>query len=158
VPVEARDAATIVPKGMTERQAETYLRSTITQAFNTAARIKRMSPRGESPPIIIAELFFAFDDASLSRENQIMLDQAMKELNSSTEFNLELRGYADDVGETSYNLILSRTRALNVRDYLVRGVASRRLRWEGYGKLRYIPIESMEWRQRARKVEVLLVD
>jgi outer membrane protein OmpA-like peptidoglycan-associated protein len=154
--VDFRGAATIIPEGLTDLEAETYLRTLVAESFENADRIKSMESYTSDVPVIVVELFYAFDDADVGRENQIILNQVAKEINRRPEYNLELRGYADDVGEKNYNLFLSKERAEKARAYLLRNVNPGRVDSEGFGKIRYVPIASPEWRQRARKVEILL--
>ena len=148
-------AASIVPKGLNELDRETYLRATVKASFDAARRLLEMN--SSNTPVIVTELFFAFDDATISREHRILLAQVAEELRKSPQYVVEMRGYADDVGESAYNLELSRQRAQNVRNQLALLIPQIPISYQGYGKLRYVPLHAPEWRQRARKVEIVLI-
>lgn len=68
-----------------------------------------------------ADTLFGFDSAELTDDGRALLDDLMGTLTAKDliEQKVQIRGYADRIGEDSYNLQLSQHRASAVRDYLV---------------------------------------
>jgi outer membrane protein OmpA-like peptidoglycan-associated protein len=56
----------------------------------------------------------------LNEESRIVLDNVARLLNQHPELFAEVRGYASDVGDESYNRMLADRRAQRVLEYLVR--------------------------------------
>jgi outer membrane protein OmpA-like peptidoglycan-associated protein len=74
--------------------------------------------------------------------------------------NILIEGFTDSVGSDSYNMNLSRKRALAVRAALtVRGVLSERIATKGYGERFPVAGNKTEaGRQQNRRVEVTILD
>ena len=77
---------------------------------------------------------FPFDSVALLREPRFVLDEVARILARDPTASATITGYADSLGDASYNLQLSRDRAAAVRAYLVEtGIDIRRLQVEGRG-------------------------
>ena len=73
-----------------------------------------------------------------SSSNQI-LDQVVKIMKENPDFNLDIAGHTDNVGQPDFNLDLSKRRAEAVKAYLVKkGVSEQRMTSAGYGDTRPI--------------------
>jgi len=71
-----------------------------------------------------------FTDSSL-----LVLDTLVSLMKDHPEWRLTIEGYTDSSGRAQDNLLLSRKRALAVKNYLVKkGIASRRLTSKGFGQ------------------------
>ena len=72
--------------------------------------------------------------------------------------NIVVEGHTDSQGAAAYNQDLSQRRAQSVRDYLVtRGIASDRIRAEGFGLTRSVADNgSPEGRANNRRVEIVV--
>lgn len=85
------------------------------------------------------------------------LDRVVASLLAYPEVTVEIQGHTDSVGETAYNLNMSRRRADTVRNYLMgRGVAPERLTAVGYGEA--VPVadnSTPEGRAANRRVALL---
>ncbi|WP_027137971.1 OmpA family protein [Gaetbulibacter saemankumensis] len=81
-------------------------------------------------------IFFEFDSAELTPENQITLNKIADLIEQNNKvYNLTIEGYADNVGAKSYNQTLSERRAQAVADYLTRtGVTPENVSTVGYGE------------------------
>ncbi len=82
----------------------------------------------------IRPVFFAFDDCSFSKTATRELSHLIQILHQNTTIHLILTGHTDSFGSESYNMSLSKKRALAVIDYLTkRGIAAERLTplWKG---------------------------
>ena len=86
-------------------------------------------------PVLIDNIFYAFDKATLLPESTAALDQLVALLNENPHVTIELSAHCDDRGSAAYNQRLSQQRAENVVRYLVaHGIQADRLTAVGYGK------------------------
>lgn len=86
-------------------------------------------------PVLIDNIFYDFDKATLRPESAAALDDLVKLLNENPNVAIELRAHCDYKGSLEYNRHLSQRRAQAVVDYLVgHGIAADRLTAVGYGK------------------------
>jgi peptidoglycan-associated lipoprotein len=89
-----------------------------------------------SPPML-NDVFFAFDQHSLSSESRSILEGNSSELKRVTDATIIIEGHCDERGTKSYNLALGEKRARAAKDYLVSlGVAGSRVTIVSYGKER----------------------
>ena len=80
-------------------------------------------------------IYFNFNKSKVQPEYDSILNTIAEVLKTEPDFNLEIQGYTDSVGSTSYNNILSKKRAESVEEYLVeQDIALSRLTIKGYGK------------------------
>ena len=104
--------------------------------------------RGFSP-----DVYFDYDDDSLSDDARDKLARNADLLKSSVQFMVTIEGHADERGTNEYNLALGERRANAVRDYLGSlGVAPDRLRTLSYGEERPVctTVEESCWSQNRR--------
>lgn len=88
-------------------------------------------------PVMIDNIFYDFDKATLRPESKTALDELVKLLEQNPNVTIELSAHCDYKGSAEYNKRLSQHRAQNVVDYLVaHGIARDRLTPVGYGKER----------------------
>ena len=86
-------------------------------------------------PVLIDNIFYDFDKATLRPESSAALDELVKMLQENPNITIELSAHADYRGSASYNKTLSQKRAESVVRYLIdHGVAKDRLTPVGYGK------------------------
>lgn len=109
--------------------------------------------------IILKNIFFDFDKATLRPESTNELERLTKLLNDVPTLKIEISGHTDSKGADDYNMKLSDNRAKAVVDYLVKaGIASNRLTFKGYGETE--PISSNETdggRQLNRRTEFKII-
>ncbi len=105
--------------------------------------------------IILKNIFFDFDKATLRPESTAELDRLTKMLNDIPTLKIEISGHTDNYGSDEYNLKLSADRAKAVVDYLIsKGISSDRLTSAGYGESQPIATnETNEGRQKNRRTE-----
>ena len=90
-----------------------------------------------SEPILIDNIFYDYNRATLREESFPSLDDLVALLNDNPYCAIELSAHTDRVGGQPYNLDLSQRRAESVVDYLVsQGIDPDRLTPVGYGKAR----------------------
>ena len=86
-------------------------------------------------PVLIDNIFYDFDKATLRPESTEALDKLVTLLNENPNVTIELSAHADYRGSAEYNKRLSQRRAESVVKYLIEhGIASDRLTPVGYGK------------------------
>jgi peptidoglycan-associated lipoprotein len=87
--------------------------------------------------VLVARIHFAFNDASLTPEDQSTLDRKVSLLNRYQHLRVEIAGNADERGSDEYNLALGLRRAAAAKAYLVNyGVTGERVSVISYGKER----------------------
>ena len=86
-------------------------------------------------PVLIDNIFYDFDKATLRPESTVALDDLVKLLNENPNVTIELSAHCDYRGSAAYNKNLSQRRAESVVNYLIaHGIAKDRLTPMGYGK------------------------
>ena len=131
------------PPAVTEDEVEDPLAGSDMAAINDELRRRGFSP----------DVYFEYDDISLSEETRDRLARNADLLKSSPQFMVTIEGHADERGTNEYNLALGERRANAVRDYLGSlGVDGGRLRIITYGEERPVCTESSEgcWSQNRR--------
>ena len=90
-----------------------------------------------SAPVLIDNIFYDFDKATLRPESATALDELVKLLNENPNVTIELSAHTDYKGSAEYNERLSQRRAESVVNYLIEhGIAADRLTPKGYGESR----------------------
>ena len=90
-----------------------------------------------SAPVLIDNIFYDFDKATLRDSSKVALGQLVNILNDNPNVTIELAAHTDFVGSDAYNKALSQRRAESVIRYLIgHGIAADRLTPVGYGKER----------------------
>ena len=88
-----------------------------------------------SAPVLIENIFYDFDKATLRPESATALDELTRMLNENPNITIELSAHTDYKGSDAYNEGLSQRRAESVVNYLIEhGIASDRLTPKGYGE------------------------
>jgi OmpA-OmpF porin, OOP family len=107
---------------------------------------------------VFENLFFETAKAVIEPVSYPSLDKLAEILKLNTTAQLVVEGHTDDVGDDTYNLILSRNRADAVRTYLIeKGILPNRILTYGFGETRPIADNSSETgRQKNRRVELTL--
>jgi outer membrane protein OmpA-like peptidoglycan-associated protein len=86
-------------------------------------------------PVLIDNIFYDFDKATLRPESTAALDQLVTLLNENPNVTIELSAHTDYKGSAEYNKRLSQRRAESVVRYLTEhGIVNERLTPVGYGK------------------------
>ena len=86
-------------------------------------------------PVLIDNIFYDFDKATLRPESEEALDNLIALLNENPNVTIELSAHTDNRGSDAYNERLSQRRAESVVNYLIaHGIAADRLSPVGYGE------------------------
>ncbi len=90
-----------------------------------------------SAPVLIDNIFYDFDKATLTPASTQALDKLVALLKENSHVTIELSAHCDYKGNSEYNKRLSQRRAQMVVDYLIaHGIDKERLTPVGYGKER----------------------
>lgn len=90
-----------------------------------------------SAPVLIDNIFYEFNKATLLPESAAALDSLVLLLNQNPNITIELSAHTDYRGTDTYNKTLSQRRAESCVKYLIaHGIASDRLTAVGYGEER----------------------
>ena len=98
-------------------------------------------------------VYFAFDDYTLSPEAQESLNKLADFMKGSSSVVVQIEGHCDERGSTEYNLALGERRAQSVKNYLVQlGVDPARLPTMSWGEEKPVAQGSSEasWSQNRR--------
>jgi len=88
-----------------------------------------------SAPVLIENIFYDFNKATLRPESQKALNELVQLLNENPNITIELSAHTDCRGSDAYNEQLSQRRAESVVAYLItHGIAADRLTPKGYGE------------------------
>lgn len=86
-------------------------------------------------PVIIDNIFYEFDKATLTEESTEALDRLVAMMTENAHVTIELSSHCDYRGNDDYNQRLSQRRAESVVNYLIgHGIAEDRLTAVGYGE------------------------
>ena len=88
-----------------------------------------------SEPVLIDNIFFDFDRATLRPESAESLDELVQLLKDNSGVTIEIGAHCDYKGDDTYNQRLSQQRAESVVNYLItHGIDRKRLTARGYGE------------------------
>ncbi len=88
-------------------------------------------------PVVVDNIFYDFDKATLRPESKTALDELAQVLRENPNVTIEMASHTDRMGSEQYNLELSSRRARSVIDYLISvGISPDRLQSQGYGESR----------------------
>ncbi len=110
-------------------------------------------------PVVIENIFYDFDKATLRPESKEALDEMVQVLTDNPNVTIEMASHTDRWGSEEYNLNLSHRRAKSVIDYLIAaGISPDRLQYQGYGKSRPKTITKKLAREHPQFEEGTLLD
>ena len=85
--------------------------------------------------IVLENIYFDFNKWRVKEESSISLNKVIKVLKEHPEMKLVINAHTDNKGKGSYNLSLSKRRAISVVAYLINnGISKNRLQSKGYGE------------------------
>lgn len=88
-------------------------------------------------PVVIDNIFYDFDKATLRPESETALNELVQVLSDNPNVTIEMASHTDRKGSDEYNINLSKRRAQSVIDYLIaKGISPDRLQSQGYGESR----------------------
>ena len=110
--------------------------------------------------IVLRNIFFDFDKATIRPESANELERLIKLLNDNPTLKIELGSHTDSKGSDDYNMKLSDSRSKSVVDYLIaKGIATARLVAKGYGETKPIDTNDTDaGRQNNRRTEFKILE
>ncbi len=115
----------------------------------------KLVPIEEEAVIVLNNVFFDFNKATLRSDSYPELDRVAKLLGEKATIKIEVAGHTDATGPESYNLGLSKRRAQSVANYITgKGIAVNRITVKYFGES--APAEdnsTLEGRRKNRRVE-----
>jgi outer membrane protein OmpA-like peptidoglycan-associated protein len=105
--------------------------------------------------IVLKNIFFDFDKATIRSESANELDRLIKLLTENPTLKIELGSHTDSKGSDDYNQKLSQSRSQSVVTYLIgKGISTDRLVAKGYGEVMPVATNDTEaGRQENRRTE-----
>ncbi|MCS6896091.1 MAG: OmpA family protein [Bacteroidia bacterium] len=109
--------------------------------------------------LVLRNIFFDFDKATLRPESEVELTEVIRLLRDNPRWRVEVQGHTDSIGSAAYNQKLSQQRAESVRDYLTqKGISPTRITARGYGASRPIGDNRTEaGRALNRRTEIIFI-
>lgn len=113
-------------------------------------------PIASGEEFVFENIFFDFDKDELKPESMSSLKRLLTFLEENPKVSINIIGHTDNVGNASYNEILSKRRAESVRDYLLKsGINDQRVAAIGKGQGEpMVPNDSAENRALNRRITV----
>lgn len=110
--------------------------------------------------IVLKNIFFDFDKATIRPESANELERLIKLLNDNPTIKIELGSHTDSKGSDEYNMKLSDNRSKSVVDYLIaKGISTSRLVAKGYGETKPIDTNDTDaGRQNNRRTEFKILE
>ena len=107
----------------------------------------------------LPDVTFATGSTTITPSFQATLNEVAESLTKYPNSLIDVYGHTDTVGSTASNQTLSEERARAVTNYLTsRGVASNRIRWQGFGETMPVADNSTEEGRRLnRRVEIKII-
>jgi outer membrane protein OmpA-like peptidoglycan-associated protein len=106
-------------------------------------------------PIVLTGITFDTGKDEITPESEIVLQGALKTLETHSDIFVEIGGHTDDVGSESNNIRLSQKRADSVRNWLIaQGIDPDRIIAKGFGEaIPRVPNDSPKNRRLNRRIE-----
>jgi outer membrane protein OmpA-like peptidoglycan-associated protein len=110
--------------------------------------------------VTLNNIFFDFNKSELLPQSTTELDNIYEMLITNPNWNVEISGHTDSVGTSDYNLKLSKSRALNVVNYLIeKGINPKHLIAIGFGENKPVSEnETEEGRKLNRRTDFTIKD
>ncbi len=125
------------------------------EEFQEVEKDIALKPIEVGQSIILKNIFFDFDKATIRPESANELDRLIKLLTENPTLKIELGSHTDSKGSDEYNQKLSQSRSQSVVTYLIgKGIATDRLVAKGYGET--VPVATNDTeagRQENRRTE-----
>jgi outer membrane protein OmpA-like peptidoglycan-associated protein len=109
--------------------------------------------------LVLRNVFFDVNQATLRNESQVELDKLVDVLNQNPKSKIQISGHTDADGEELTNLNLSKERAKAVYDYLIsKNIKADRLSYVGFGESKpFTTNDTEEHKQLNRRTEIEFV-
>ena len=147
---------------------ENFDPATIAVQVDTTSVNRTLAEKMESiitdPVYDVIIVNFNLNDYSIRPDaKSILVDKVIQVLKSDSRLYVTIKGYTDPIGDTDYNEILSRNRAMEVKNFLAsNGIGENRIRTFSYGESLSLK-DGKSWKDlseeelaKLRKVEIVI--
>lgn len=122
-------------------------------AARKKAEARKAKEKAAKEKFVNENVYFGFDDASLTRKARRILSDKAEWLRNHPEQEVVIEGHCDERGTKEYNMALGQRRAESIKNYLVNaGIDSSRIDTISYGEER--PVDprhnEMAWAKNRR--------
>lgn len=130
------------------------------QGYEEMSAELKLVPVKVEVTIVMNNVFFDFDKATLKNESMPELNRISTFLNENESVRIAIKGHTDAIGEESYNMGLSKRRAEAVAmHFKAQGVADDRIEIEYYGESQPAATnDTRDGRRTNRRVEFTIVE
>ncbi len=133
-----------------------------TDSLSSYIEIERdlyLAPVEKGQTILLNNLFFEFDKATLKKESIAELNRLINILQEYPAMHIEISGHTDNLGTDEYNLQLANNRSNSVKNYLLQhGIKANRLSSKGYGETKPVHTnDTAEGSAKNRRVEFTIL-
>jgi len=103
--------------------------------FSTIQSEIKLAPIEAGQNIILNNIFFDFDQATITPQSKSELDKLFRLLVNNPSMKVEIQGHTDSKGNDDYNKKLSQARSESVVKFLIdKGISKSQLSAKGYGE------------------------
>ncbi|MES2808073.1 MAG: OmpA family protein [Bacteroidota bacterium] len=103
-----------------------------------------LQPFQLNKPIVIKNILYDFNSATLRDESKTVLTSLIKILRDNPRIKIELSAHTDSIGSDAFNIKLSQERAQSCVDYIIQsGIEETRIFAKGYGKSKPVAPNSL---------------
>jgi OOP family OmpA-OmpF porin len=146
----------IADKGDLTEEVKNYINNNYGDLQNTVNNLNNNFTNVQMKNMINGQyvnVFFDFDETRITPGSISAINFLIKYLNANPQANVDVIGYADELGDFNYNINLSKRRAERVMEMIVRsGIDAKRLKLVVKGEDNSVPKESKLARQLVRRV------
>lgn len=107
--------------------------------------------------LVLKNILFDFNKANLKASSFVELDKVIKMMKDNASLKVKVAGHTDNIGNKSYNINLSKSRAQSVATYFIsKGIDASRISSEGFGSGQAVAGNDTEaGRALNRRVEIM---
>jgi len=121
-------------------------------------KVFSLTPATKGAVMRLHNIRFEFDSSRLRPSAFSELEKLFRFLNNNPKIKILIAGYTDNVGNTGYNLKLSRERAAAVFQYLLsKGIDAGRMQYKGFGNTHPLSTnDTPQGRANNRRTEIII--
>lgn len=131
------------------------------KGYNEVEKTIELSKPKVGVKVTLNNVFFDFDKYEVKAASKTELDRIIALAKSNSKIKIAIEGHTDNIGEDSYNQLLSQRRADAIKNYLIKnGLPESQIAYaKGFGESKPIDTNSTkEGRQNNRRVEFKIVE
>ena len=135
---ESKKTEQVVSKKEEKKAVKNEEKNPVSSEIASAPSASTGEPNAEAVPdvkSITEQIHFEKNKANLTPESKEILDKIILVMNANKKLKIEICGHTDSQGAADFNMSLSSTRALTVKNYIASaGIKSKRMSTKGFGE------------------------